>query len=138
MLAALDSAGRVDRRHLLRLTLADIEGGADSLGEIDMAGLALQAGLWLPIRQAVRKDSDGRRRYLDNDFGTFEVEVDGAVHLLPDTYWDDMYRQNELTLGGGRLLRFPTIAIRLQPDKVVAQLRRAAELFGRPDPPYDS
>jgi hypothetical protein len=129
MLGALAAAGRVSRRHLLGLTLADIEGGADSLAEIDMGLLATQAGLWTPIRQAVRLDSDGRRRYLDNDFGSFEVEVDGALHLLPDSYWGDMHRQNELTLGGARILRFPTIAIRLEPQRVIAQLRRAGELF---------
>ncbi len=132
MLVALHAAGRVGRRHLIRLTLWDIEGGAGSLAEIDMGGLAREAGLWRPIRQSVRVDAYGRRRYMDTDFGTFDVEVDGAVHLLPDSYWDDMQRQNELTLGGARILRFPTVAIRLEPDKVVAQLRRAGQLFGRP------
>jgi hypothetical protein len=131
MLGALDAAGAVRRRRLVRLTLGDIEGGADSLAEIDMGKLAAQAGLPPPVRQAVRFDAEGRRRFLDNDFGLFMVEVDGAVHLLPESYWSDMHRQNELTLTGARILRFPTIAIRLEPERVVSQLRRAAVLLGR-------
>ena len=31
-----------------------------------------------------------------------------------------------------RPLRFPTLAIRLDEDRVIAQLRRARDLFGRP------
>ena len=74
---------------LLRSILGDIEGGADSLAEIDFVVLARKAGLPPPIRQCFRVDAAGRRRYLDVDFGTFCVEVDGGIHLRPLNYWDD-------------------------------------------------
>ena len=44
---------------------------------------------------------------------TVVVEVDGAVHLLVRTYWDDMDRQNAFTLQGDRILRYPTMAFYL-------------------------
>jgi hypothetical protein len=126
----LAAAGAVHHGRILRSILADIEGGADSLAEIDFVKLARKAGLPPPIRQSIRVDSAGRRRYLDADFGTFVVEVDGGLHLHAQNYWDDARRQNELVLGGDRVLRFPSIAIRLEEDVVLAQLRRAHEVFG--------
>jgi hypothetical protein len=126
----LAAAGAVRHGRILGSILADIEGGADSLAEIDFVKLARKAGLPPPIRQSIRVDSSGRRRYLDADFGTFVVEVDGGVHLRAANYWDDARRQNELVLGGDRVLRFPSIAIRLEEDVVIAQLRRAHEVFG--------
>jgi hypothetical protein len=123
-------AGAVRHGQLLRSILADIEGGADSLAEIDFVKIARKAGLPPPIRQSIRLDSAGRRRYLDVDFGTFAVEVDGGLHLRAQNYWDDARRQNELVLGGDRILRFPSIAIRLEEHVVVAQLHRAQQVFG--------
>ncbi len=126
----LGAAGRVRHAGILLSILADIEGGADSLSEIDFVKLARKAGLPPPIRQSIRWDSSGRRRYLDADFGTFAVEVDGGFHLRAQNYWADARRQNELVLGGDRILRFSSYAIRLDEDVVLAQLRRAHEVFG--------
>jgi hypothetical protein len=126
----LESNETIRHHRILNLVAADIEGGADSLGEIDFTKLARKARLRPPIRQSVRLDSFGRRRFLDADFETFAVEVDGGVHLQAETYWNDAHRQNELVLGGDRILRFPTIAFRLDEDAVVAQLARAKEIFG--------
>jgi hypothetical protein len=126
----LAAAGRVRHAGILLPILADIEGGADSLSEIDFVKLARKAGLPLPIRQSIRLDSSGRRRYLDADFGTFAVEVDGGFHLHAQNSWADARRQNELVLGGDRILRFSSYAIRLEEDVVIAQLRRAHEVFG--------
>jgi hypothetical protein len=97
---------------------------------VDFVKLARKADLPPPIQQSIRFDSTGRKRYLDADFGTFVVEVDGGVHLRPLTYWDDARRQNELVLGGDRILRFPSIAIRLDEAVVIAQLRRAHLIWG--------
>jgi hypothetical protein len=128
--AALGAAGEVRHCEQLRLVLFDIEGGADSLGEIDLTKLARRAGLPPPLRQSVRVDPDGKRRYLDADFGVFSVEVDGGVHLRPMNYRAAARRQNDLVIGGERILRFPSVAIRLEADLVVAQLRRAGIVFG--------
>jgi hypothetical protein len=131
--AELLRAGAVRLRRILLLVLGDIEGGAHSLSEIDFGSLCRCAGLPDPVRQEIRLDRNGGRRYLDAvlrrpDGTTFAVEVDGAVHLLAGTYWDDMDRGNELTIAGEQLLRFPSVAIRLDPDRVVDQLRRMAGL----------
>jgi very-short-patch-repair endonuclease len=40
-------------------------------------------------------------------------------------WWADMSRENDLTLSGLRVLRFPAFAVRDDPASVAAQLRRA-------------
>jgi hypothetical protein len=127
---ALDAAGQIRHRHQLTAVVVDIEGGVDSLSERDFGRLVRRAGLPEPIRQSVRFDANGRRRYIDADFGAFSVEIDGGFHLRPLNYWADARRQNELVLGGDRIIRFPSVAIRLEPEVVVAQLRQAGIAFG--------
>jgi hypothetical protein len=131
LIDSLAAAGPIRRRHLIGLTLGDIEGGADSLLEIDFGPLAAEAGLKPPRRQARRQDASGRWRYVDVEFEYFDAEVDGALHLLPSTYWNDRYRHNELTIAGSRMLHFSTVAIRLQRDIVISQLQRADAAFRR-------
>lgn len=133
LLAELDLAGKVRHRRLLRTALVDIGGGAQALSEIDFGRLCRRYGLPEPERQVVRIEPNGRRRYLDvllrgPDGRTLVVEVDGAVHLLPERYWDDMSRDNELVIAGERRLRVPTIAIHLEPERVADQVRRALGL----------
>ncbi len=79
------AAIRAPNRSLLLQILDDIAGGSRSLAEIDFVRLSRAAGLPAPLRQSVRLDSFGRRRYLDTEYpfrsgrGTFDVEVDGAL-----------------------------------------------------------
>ena len=89
---ALLAASRIRHHALLARVLADIQGGADSFAEIDLGRLARLALIAPPRRQVFRADRTGRRRWLDADFDGFSVEVDGAVHLKPLRYWDDMER----------------------------------------------
>jgi hypothetical protein len=128
----LAAACRARHHKLLTHVLADISGGAQSFGEIDFGRLVRRAGLPPPIRQAFRYDAAGRRRWLDADLDGFSVEIDGAVHLRPLRYWDDMARQNDLIIVTGKpVLRFSTVAIRIDENTVVAQLAAAARRFGR-------
>ncbi len=53
---ALVLAGRVRHKRYMRLALADIRGGAESLGEIDVAALCRRFQLVPPIRQRIRRD----------------------------------------------------------------------------------
>lgn len=124
----LRAAGQVRHRALLFSVLADIGGGSHSLAEIDFYRLCRRAGLPLPRRQVVRQDATGRRRYLDADFGNVVVEVDGALHLRPLDWWDDMARQNELVIDGRRVLRFPSLVVLTQTEVVERQLRAALGL----------
>lgn len=129
----LELAGKVRHHRLLRSALVDIGGGAHALSEIDFGRLCARFGLPAPERQVVRFDASGKRRYLDAVLRTptgrtVVIEIDGAVHLLPERYWDDMQRDNELTIAGDRHLRFPTVALHLEPAKVAGQIRRALAL----------
>lgn len=120
-------AGRNHRTMLL--AAKDITMGADALAEIDFGRLCRRHGLPEPMRQAIRVEPDGRRRYLDAEFvlrggQRKAVEVDGAIHLVPEHWFSDQFRQNEVVIGGTPMLRFPSFAIRSEDLKVVDQLRR--------------
>jgi hypothetical protein len=139
----LESAGRIRFRALLDRTIDDIEGGSRALSEIDFVRMCRRWRLPVTARQQVRRDRWGRRRYLDvvltGPSGQMvRAEIDGALHLLVRNYWDDMFRQNELTIAGSPVLRFSSVAVRIDERAVVDQLARAlklpsplAELSGR-------
>jgi hypothetical protein len=128
--SALRRAGRVRHVALLRAVLGDFEGGADALSEIDFGEFCRRHRLGTPTRQTVRLDANGRRRYIDAslvraDGSVVSIEIDGAVHLLAETYWSDCARGNETVIAGDSLLRFPTMALYLAEAEVADQLRRA-------------
>jgi hypothetical protein len=128
--SALDHASRTRHRAALLAGVGDIEMGAHALSEIDFARLCRRSGLPQPNRQAVRIEANGRRRFLDAEWRLADgrcvaAEVDGAVHLAPRTWFDDQLRQNEVTLSGTLVLRYPSVVLREEPQLVVAQLRRA-------------
>lgn len=56
------------------------------------------------------------------------VEIDGAAHLVVATYWSDMLRQNDVVIGGRRVLRYPSAYIYADDPQAVAQLRAALHL----------
>jgi hypothetical protein len=129
LLRELQRAGHVRHVAIMRAILGDIDGGGHTLAEIDLAPLAARAGLGPPRRQALRREAGGKARYVDAEFdlpdGTvLAVEIDGAVHLQPTSWWDDTKRQNELVIGGQLVLRYPSLTVRLDKPEVVDQLRR--------------
>jgi hypothetical protein len=112
------------------LALGDIAGGAQSFAEIDVGLLCERAGLAQPLRQAVRLDTDGRRRFLDcewelPDGRVVVLEVDGSFHLKVGNWWRDMKRERAVVLSRSTVLRCASIELRLEPWEVVADLRRA-------------
>jgi hypothetical protein len=115
------------RRALVVRTVADAASGAHSLGELDFLALCREGGLPVPSRQRRRQDSSGRARYLDACFDEWmvAVEIDGAQHADVRQMWDDHMRQNDLTLAGYVILRYPAFVVREQPALVLAELRRA-------------
>ena len=130
----LERLPRARRRHLIRRTVDDVVGGAESLAELDFLGLCRRGGLPEPSRQAVRRDASGRRRYLDALFEPWQVhvEIDGGQHFEARQAWADMRRQNDLWVSGIRVLRFPAWAIRSDPAGVIAQVRAALTAAGWP------
>ena len=73
----------------------------------------------------MRPDREGRCRWLDAYWhqARLVVEVDGLWHMEAAAWWADMRRDNELTVSGLRVLRFPAFAVRDQPEVVAAQIR---------------
>ncbi|MFG3419966.1 DUF559 domain-containing protein [Micromonospora sp. NPDC049460] len=130
----LDRMPRLRRRKLILGVATDAAGGAHSLAELDFLGLVRRARLPEPIRQMIRRDASGRRRYLDAYFEEWRVhvEIDGGQHIDPRAAWADMRRQNDLWAEGDRVLRFPSWALRAHPAEVIAQLRAALRRAGWP------
>lgn len=131
--ATLAAQPRLRHRRLLMLAVSDIGQGSEALSEIDFVRLCRRAGLPEPQRQAVRRQADGRRRYLDaswrrSDGRLVVVEVDGALHLSQRRWWDDQERQNELALADALVLRYPSVIVRTRPSVVLDQLRRALRI----------
>jgi very-short-patch-repair endonuclease len=117
---------RVPRRALMRATLADVADGAEALSELDFCDLVRRFGLPEPDRQFRRQDSQGRR-WLDAvwEWARLVVEIDGRWHMDAGAWWADMQRDNELTIDGYRVLRFPAFAVRENPETVARQIAAA-------------
>lgn len=112
------------------LALGDIAGGAQSFAEIDLATLCKEAGLMLPTRQAVRRDKEGRRRFLDFEWRlpsgeVIVLEVDGAFHMDVDNWWKDMRRERAIATESTTVLRCASVELRLTPTDILQDLRRA-------------
>jgi hypothetical protein len=122
----IENCPRGSRRGLIRATLADVAGGAEALSELDFTDLVGRYGLPQPDRQVRRADAQGNR-WLDAvwEWARLVAEIDGRWHMNVDAWWADMRRDNELTVDGYRVLRFPAFAVRDSPDEVAAQIARA-------------
>jgi hypothetical protein len=82
----LDRMTRIRRRRLMYEILADVEGGAQALSELDFTRQVIRRfRLPEPSRQAGRRDSRGRQRWIDVLFDEWKVavEIDGAQHITP-------------------------------------------------------
>jgi len=122
---------RVSRRALMRATLADIAGGAEALSELDFCDLVRRFRLPEPDRQFERLDEQGRR-WLDAvwDWARLVAEIDGRYHMDARTWWADMQRDNDLTIDGYRVLRFPAFVVRDNPEAVAGQIAQALRQAG--------
>lgn len=127
---ALGRVGRVRHKHYLRLAVADVAGGSESLGEIDLLRLCRQHRLQVPRRQSSRRDRSGRTRYLDcewllPDGSVLVLEIDGRHHMDARSWQDDLRRERTIALSGARVLRATAFEVRLEPSLIVADLRAA-------------
>jgi hypothetical protein len=132
MLQIVEAVPNLRRRRVIKLTLRDVAGGAHSLPEIDFSELCRTFGLPDPSRQVPRFDSSGRRRWLDVFWDEFDlvVEIDGLFHMEASQWWSDMWRGNEHAVRLEGVLRYPSFAIREEPERVASQVAEALRARG--------
>jgi hypothetical protein len=128
LLTELELMRPLRRARLFRSALADIEGGAQSLAEIDVGRLCRRAHLPPPRRQTRRRDASGRRRFTDCEWilpdGTILIlEIDGAFHMDVDHWEDDLARQRRLSGRGRIIVRCTSRELRDNPEAVLDDLK---------------
>ena len=130
----LDWFPAIRRRRLITTTIADVEGGATALSEIDFIKLCRRHRLPRPDLQRLCTDDAGRNRFVDAHWTSagLLVEVDGGHHRDVEHWAADMLRQNQIWIAGDRILRFPAWLIRSDPAAVAAQIRQALIAGGHP------
>lgn len=117
---------RDKRRGFIHGVILDLIGGAQSLGELDVARECRRRGLPEPARQVLRRGRNGTY-YLDiywDQWGVV-VEVDGIQHIAAGSVVRDALRQNDLTLTGALVLRLPLLGLRVAPDDFFEQVEAA-------------
>jgi hypothetical protein len=126
--AAMRTVGRIRHKAYLRLAIADVATGAESLGEIDLAHLCRRFGLVAPTRQSRRKDASGRWRYLDSEWDlpngeVVVLEIDGGHHLEAAHWEADMKRERAVVITRRWVLRATAFELRLEAASVFSDLR---------------
>jgi hypothetical protein len=128
--AALERQGSIRRLRLIAVTINDLAGGAQALSEIEYSRLFQRWGLPQPMRQAIRRDHRGRRRYLDMEWtlpggAKKALEIDGIGHLEPIRWYSDLIRAADITATDDTpILRLPATAARIDEKFVAGILRR--------------
>jgi hypothetical protein len=124
----LPRVGRIRHKAQMRLAIVDIAGGAEALSELDIAAMCRRFGLRQPDRQRIRRDRQGRKRYLDcewtlSDGSIVVLEVDGAHHLQVEHWEADMKRERGVVIGGRKVLRATANEARNDQAGLVQDLR---------------
>lgn len=130
LLEILECWTTLPRRRLIRETIHDVEGGAQSLPELDFARACRRAGLPEPTRQQ-RVRRSGGSWYLDNDFTPWlvTVEINGVQHRELLAAEADDRRRAGLQVLGRLVVDISSWTVRHQPQ--VAVLRTAEALLSR-------
>lgn len=127
------------RTPLFRRALTDIEGGSQSLAELDAVRLCRDFGLQPPRRQVRRRDRGQRTRFTDCEWhlpsgAVIVLEVDGAFHMDAEQWEDDLARQRGLTSPGRLVVRCTARELRDEPWRVARDL----EALGVPSRAFHS
>ena len=115
------------RAKLFRRALAEIEGGAHSMAELDIGRVCRQFDIPKPRRQVRRRDSSGRMRFTDCEWllsngVTLVLEIDGAFHMEAEHWEDDLARQRRLVTPGRVIVRCSARELRDEPEMLVTDL----------------
>jgi hypothetical protein len=125
---ALALVGRIRHKKHMRRAIVDIAGGAEALSEIDIAHLCRKYDITPPVRQRLRRDPSGRRRYLDCEWDlpggrVVVLEVDGSHHLTVEHWEADMKRERAIVISGRQVLRVTANEARHDQRAIAADLR---------------
>jgi very-short-patch-repair endonuclease len=128
---ALLDVRRDRRRRFLERVVIDLMGGAESLGELDVAGICRRRGLPEPDRQVVRRGTNGRY-VLDVLWERYRLvlEVDGIHHAWATSIVGDALRQNDLSLQSLTVLRLPLLGLRAAEDAFFEQVEAGLAAAG--------
>lgn len=128
---SLTRRGPCLRRALIIESVLDAAGGVQSLPERDFDQIRILAHLPRPTRQRAVQGKDGRF-YLDASWESLRMsaEIHGIPHLAVQRWNADLFRANEIVIGGERLLIFSSYAIRHEKTTVADQLLRMARALG--------
>lgn len=123
----LTTVGRVRHKRYMRSAIADIAGGAQAIGEIDVVNLCHRFNLRPPDRQQVRREPSGRVRYLDcewrlDDGSIVVLEVDGAHHQTVEHWEADMKRERKVVISRRWVLRASNYEVRYEQAEVARDL----------------
>jgi very-short-patch-repair endonuclease len=98
--------------------------------ENDLRRLLVSAGLPAPVTQHEIRDERGRfvaRPDLAYPGAHLVIEYDGGHHADRRQWESDLPRQNRLINAGYRVLRYCRRDLKVRPDQVVEEVRRALD-----------
>jgi hypothetical protein len=112
---------------LFRQTLGDIEGGAQSVAEIDVRRMCRRVGIVAPTYQRRRVDSAGRVRFTDCEWvlaggHVVILEIDGGFHMDVEHWEDDLARQRRISGPGRTIVRCTAREVRDDDEQLAADL----------------
>ncbi len=115
------------RAKTFRVALSEIEGGAQSMAEIDIGRMCRKFGFPPPRRQVRRKDSSGRMRFTDCEWLlpngiVLVLEIDGGFHMDVEHWEDDLARQRRLVGPDRVVVRCTARELRDEVETVVDDL----------------
>jgi hypothetical protein len=115
------------RAQQIRTFLDDLDGGAQSLAEVDAGRLFLEWGIAKPERQKPRWDRSGRRRFTDcewklKDGRTLVLEINGGFHDDVLQSMDDQRRNRRLSTPSRVVVSCSSFELRHEPDEVMTDL----------------
>lgn len=125
--SALSTMAPLRRAGELRVLLDDLEGGAQSLAEVDVRKACREHGVAAPIAQTKRKDRSGRTRYTDcewrlPDGRVIVLEVDGSFHDDVLEASEHRARNRKLTTTSRLVVQCSAYEIRHEPWEVMEDL----------------
>jgi hypothetical protein len=113
LLVAARARKSLTRRALIIETIRDVEGGSQSLPELEYLKGLRRTGLPVPTRQRIVRHSNGRY-YLDCEFEPYKVtvEINGAQHIEIRTKESDDIRRTRLAIGGRLMVDIGSYLVR--------------------------